>query len=149
MCFLGSPDPDRDRFGHCCLFVGEPSRNGVREVGVDAHKLADSVVHGRGGEEDDLGAQVVATLKALGACSAGHTRLQRNPLTDQAGINFCADIDDPPGGLMTDDHRLVHDVVANAPMVVVVHIGTADPNRANLHPPHVRVGVQAWVGPRW
>ena len=64
---------------------------------------------------------------------AGHTRLQRNPLTDQAGINFCADIDDRARGLVTDDHRLLHDVVANAAMVVVVHIGTADPNRANLH----------------
>jgi hypothetical protein len=49
----GSPDPNRHRFSHCCLFSRQPRRGGMGEGGINGHVATDRAVHRRSGEEDD------------------------------------------------------------------------------------------------
>ncbi len=98
------------------------------ESGVNGYETADRAVHRRRGEEDDLRAQVVAAPQALRTASTRHARLKRNQLADPASVDPVADVNHRPGGLVTDDHRIAYHIVADTTVLVVVDIGTADPD---------------------
>ena len=53
-----------------------------------------------------------------------------SPGTSPGPTRHCAltDLHDDPRGLVTDDHRCLHDVRADAAVFEVVHIGPADPD---------------------
>jgi len=58
----------------------------------------------------------------LCARSARDARLKRSQLADPISVDAVADVDYCPGGLVTDDHRIAHDIVADATVLVVVDI---------------------------
>jgi hypothetical protein len=68
----------------------------------------------------------------LRTVSTRHARLKRNQLADPAPVDAVADVDHRSGGLVADDHRVAHHIVADTTMLVVVHIGTADPDGSNF-----------------
>jgi hypothetical protein len=59
-------------------------------------------------------------------------RLDRHSLTDPVGINALADRCDTAGQFMAQDHRFGDDEVADPPVAVVVHVGSAHPDGGHL-----------------
>jgi hypothetical protein len=60
----------------------------------------------------------------LRASSAWDARLKRNQLADPVSVDVVTDVDYRSGGLGTDDHRIVHHILADATVLVV---GTSEP----------------------
>ena len=97
--------------------------------------------------------------QALRAGSARHTRLKRNQLADPVSVDTVADSDYRPGGLVTEDHWIAHHIVPDTIVLVVVDIGTADPDGSNFHqnltkrltstPPTSTPSIRGDLSPDW
>ncbi len=129
--FAAGPDPDRKRFDEACAVVADGVGDGVGEVGGDGHVFGEGSVDGWGGEELDVGAQVVPAVFALAAVAAWHARFEGHPLSDPVGRHVGADRDDDAAGFVSQDEWCADDVLGDAAVPVVVHVGTADADRAD------------------
>ena len=102
------------------------------ELGGHDQVLAERAVVRRCGEEPHVGTQVVAACQALSAVPTGNPGFDRDPLPGLQPGNVASHLDDDAACLVAKDERGVDHVGADAAVFVVVHVGSADPDRADL-----------------
>ncbi len=138
------PHADRQRLHQRALLVGELVGEREREVLVDRHELRERAVDRRRGEEDDVGAEVVAAGAALAAAPTRHARLERHAVADGVLRGALAELDHAARRLVPEDQRRLDDERADAAVLVVVDVGAADADRGDLDQHLAR--ARAWGG---
>jgi hypothetical protein len=98
----------------------------VGEVLVDGDVAGQRAVHRWGGEELDVGAEVVTAGAALPAPSTGDARLQRDALPRRVSRRARPCAHHHAAGLVAEHERRLDHEVADAAVLVVVHVGAAD-----------------------
>src|SRR6476469_10655334 len=112
----------------------------MSEIRCQHDVFSERAVNGWGGEEPHVGAEVVPAGLAFAAYPARYTGFQRDSLTCPRAIHSRAHRDYSPTGFVPEDERFPHDVFRDPSVLVVVHIGTADPDRADLNQDLARPG---------
>ena len=110
------------------------------EIGFQRDVFGEGAVDRRGCEEPHVAAQIVSAGLALAADPAGHTGFQRHPLADPVGVDSSTHRDDPASGLVAKDEGFPHYVFGNPPVLVVMHVRAADPDRPDLNQYFARSG---------
>ena len=95
--------------------------------------LLKHAVHRRGGEEDDVRAQVVLALAAKLAVAAGLARLQRDAIAHLQVRDVLADLDHNAARLVTQHERRLDDEVADRARLIVVQVAAADAHILQLY----------------
>ena len=84
-------------------------------------------------QELDIGAQVVPARATHGAVPAGDSRLNGDLVSHLKARYAVGDVDNFPGGLMSENVGGGYDNVADAAVRVVVHVGAAHADRAHAN----------------
>ena len=140
--FWQAHTPTGERLDQRARLVGDAVGEREREVLVDGDEVRERAVDRRRREEAHVLAEVVAAGAALAALAARHARLERHPVADGVARHPRADRHDPAGGLVAEDHRGLDDERADAPVLVVVHVGAADPDGGDLDEDLARPGLR-------
>jgi hypothetical protein len=120
---------DRERLEQRALVEGDAIREAIAKVSR-VGEVADERAVDRGRrQEADVGAEVVAPALAERADPARHARLQGDPLALAQPGDARADGRHDAGRLVAQDERRSDDKVSDAPVLPVVDIRAADPNR--------------------
>lgn len=102
------------------------------EVSLVQDVAAEGAVEGRGGQELDLGAQIVLASAALLAYAAGEARLERHTVARLQVLDVRADLSDDARALVAKDDGTLQLEGAALAVRIVVHIGTAHAHAADL-----------------
>ena len=140
MGFAHGGDGHRQRLEQCGGLIGHGIRYRMGHFGVDGDVSAECAVDGRCGVELHLRAEVVAARPTLPAAPARMLGLDCHPLTDSALIDALPHRCDTAGQFMSQDHRCLDDEVADPPVAVVVHVGSAHPDGGDLDEHFMRAG---------
>src|SRR5205085_1597450 len=89
-------------------------------------------INGRRAEETDILTQVVMPGSALLTRTIWYAWLDRHAFTNSALGNICSHCDNHTRRLVTENERLTYNIWANSTMLVVMDIGSTDPDRLDL-----------------
>lgn len=123
---LDDVDTDGEGLNQGTLLLGDVVGQLEAEVGRGTPVAGEGTVVGRSGGKDHVGAEVVLASEAVGAAAAGVSGLEGDAVADLEGLHLVTDLDDSAGRLMTQDHGVCDDELANGAMDPVVDVGAAD-----------------------
>jgi hypothetical protein len=138
------PDADRQGFEQRRGVVADRLGHRVGEGGVDDDVLGEGPVDGRGREEPHVRAEVVAPGQALRAGQVRDPRFDRHPLPDGRRGDAGADGGHLACRLVPQHQRGLDDEPADPPVVVVVRVRPADPDRGDAD--HHLTRARLWHG---
>ena len=116
----------------------EAKRGIVRDI------FLEDAVDRRGGEKDDIRAQVIASGAAEFAGPARFAGLQGHPVARFQVADRLARAHDDTGTLVAQHKWRFDNKIADPPMFVIMKIGAADPDRLDLDQNLVILGHRNW-----
>ena len=140
-------EPDGQRFDQGTGDRIDRFRKLKAKRGIVRDIFLEDAVDRRGGEKDDVRAQVVAPGAAKFAGAAGFSGLQRHPVACLKMADRIACTDDNAGTLVAQHKGRFDDKIADPSMFIIVKVGTVNPDRLDFDQDLVILGHRH--GPRF